>query len=221
MRISQFYQTTIMDLESNLAAGILVVPATALSDPRVLTDADAISDALGLTPRYVSDSASSLPYMIASVLTEPKVEAAEERMLELGRVASDRLWERVGPELAEFAEQIAYGRLVPFEESPLNLAPLASIANAGSKAGAAGIGFTIGLVAGYDSALVLITVPAGIILCGAAIAVATALMRGLTPRLTSLLMGKPMKRERPKTAKEKIVASVRPPHRGKPSKGKD
>ena len=197
-----------------------MVPARAFSASRDLLNGELISDSLDLTPRYVSDSASSLPYMLASVLTEVEAERAEQRMLELTKLSTDRLWEIVGPPVAEFVEHLAYDKVVPFEESPLSLASLATIANAGTKAGAVGIGFAVGLVAGYGSAFVLVTVPAGIILCGAAIAVAKALQEGLTPRLTSLIKGEPMKRSRPRTPKEKIVASVQHHMSEKSSEGK-
>ena len=76
MNSSQFYQTTLVDLESNLSATLVIVPAGALVEPGILSDANSVCDRLDLTPRYISDSPSSLTYLLAAALTEDEAEQA-------------------------------------------------------------------------------------------------------------------------------------------------
>jgi hypothetical protein len=208
VRIAQFYETTVFDLDTDRAISLIVVPSRVIVDRTVLENSDTVCEFLGCNPRYISRSPSSLTYMIASVLMEADAESALKRIVDLANVPSDRLWEKVGREVAEFAEQIAYAKLVPFEESPLNLHSLASLAGAGAKTGAVGIGFTIGLVAAlHGTPLVLVTVPAGIVICGAAIGAA----EGLKELLKRLIAGqRPKSPPKKKTPEEKIVVSVIP-----------
>lgn len=74
-------------------------------------------------------------------------------------------------ELLEFSTYVANARVVPFEGSPLGAESLSSIA-AAAKAGAVGLGATIGYMAAGPTPLLLITVPLGIVLCGASISFA-------------------------------------------------
>jgi hypothetical protein len=70
------------------------------------------------------------------------------------------------PALVEFAHELAFTELVPFEASAPIFRSLASISIIG---GVLTAGTKVGLVAAGATPFVLITVPLGIILCGAAI----------------------------------------------------
>jgi hypothetical protein len=70
---------------------------------------------------------------------------------------------------SRFAEYVSYARVIPFEQSPLGAESLAAIAANAVKGGTVTIGATIGFIAAGPTSLLLITVPAGIILCGAAV----------------------------------------------------
>jgi hypothetical protein len=88
----------------------------------------------------------------------------------------------------QFAEAVAFDRVVPIEESPLTADVLVTLV---TKATGAGLGAYVGFVAfGAASPFLLITVPAGMIICGAAKGVADALEKGLRDRLTALIRGK-------------------------------
>src|SRR5262245_51923621 len=86
-----------------------------------------------------------------------------------------------------FAEVIAFDEVVPVEHSPLKAEALATLV---TKATGAGLGAFAGFVAFGASPLLLVTVPAGMIICGAAKGVADALESGLRERLMELLRGK-------------------------------
>ena len=86
-----------------------------------------------------------------------------------------------------FAEQVAFARLIPMEQSPLDLESLASLV---TKASAVGIGAYAGFVIAGGTPLLLITVPTGMIIFGAASGVAKALEEGLRDRVLALLRGR-------------------------------
>jgi hypothetical protein len=66
-----------------------------------------------------------------------------------------------------FAEYVAFSEVIPIEASPLTSKSLLTIA--------VGVGAKIGVIAGGATPLVLVTVPAGIILCTAGVIFGPAL----------------------------------------------
>lgn len=91
--------------------------------------------------------------------------------------------EKQGP--SRFAEYLAFEAVVPFESSPLGSKALATLVGATATAGA-GLGY-----AATGEPIVLLTVPAGIVVAGAALGVgagvATGLAEGLRYRLRTLM----------------------------------
>ena len=91
--------------------------------------------------------------------------------------------EKTGP--SRFAEYLAFEAIVPFESSPLGAKSLATLVGATGTAGAA-----LGYAASGDP-IVLVTVPAGIIIAGAAIGVgagaAVGLAEGIRHQLCRLM----------------------------------
>jgi hypothetical protein len=75
-------------------------------------------------------------------------------------------------ELSGLAEQAAFAPVVAFESSPLAAASLASIAIKAAHAGPIAIGSVVGFLAAGPTPFLLVTVPAGIVLCGASTAFA-------------------------------------------------
>jgi len=80
----------------------------------------------------------------------------------------------IGPsaEVIDFAAHIANDSVIPFEHSPLGAESLTNIASMAARVGGAGVGTAIGYVAGGPTPYLLITVPLGIILCGASFSLA-------------------------------------------------
>jgi hypothetical protein len=91
----------------------------------------------------------------------------------------------------QLCNEAAFSKLIPFQESPIDLHSLAELA---VKATGVGLGAYAGFVASGGTPLVLITVPAGMILCGAAAGFGRALEEGLRTRILSL-MGVPEKKQ--------------------------
>jgi len=178
--ISQVYETTVADRISGHALRFLIVPHRALATAIQRDDPspkDALEGALGLQAiRPISPGA--LPFAIAGMLQadadDPSLQRLQaEAVLDHLLGAATPLKPPAGPdaETLAFSEHVAFSALVPFEESPLGLVSLASKAATLSKNGVA-LGAFVGVIAGGATPLLLLTVPAGIILCASAIAFA-------------------------------------------------
>jgi hypothetical protein len=81
-------------------------------------------------------------------------------------------------------DEAVFSRMIPFQESPLDLHSLAELT---VKATGVGIGAYAGFVASGGTPLVLITVPLGMVLVGAAAGLGRALEEGLRKRILSLM----------------------------------
>ena len=179
LEISQVYETTVADRISGHAVRFLVIPhrslRAALRQEELIPAT--IASELDLQA-FRSISAAELPQAIAGMLKADSNEM-EVRQLQAQAVV-DRVMQTASPppeaatpdsEIMNFADHVAFSAMVPFEDSPLGLVSLASKAAALSKNGIA-LGAFIGVIAGGTTPLLLVTVPAGIILCASAIAFA-------------------------------------------------
>lgn len=86
---------------------------------------------------------------------------------------------RGGP--SEFAQYVTYAPVIPFESSPLGPKALSDLATAGG-----GVGVAVGAYASGHPIL-LLAIPAGIVVCGAAAGIADALRIGLRSRILDLM----------------------------------
>ncbi|WP_156924476.1 hypothetical protein [Derxia gummosa] len=198
----QLYETTIRDNDSNLAFSFIVVPNRSLTESDVrLTGSqsselvsrdDIFIEQLGLRPLQRLDP-DNLENALAGLLAN----SAEIRqtLVDISFVASlefhlDRLARgldpRVGQQELQFARFLTEEAVVPFENSPLHGVSLQSL----SKASPYALGAYIGFVVSGSTPMLLLTVPAGIILCGAAAGIGEGLNRGLRDRLQYLLAKK-------------------------------
>lgn len=179
----QFYETTIYNRDrAGQAFSFVSIPARSLPGGEV-PSAEAVARTFGA--QFMEDGPRSfrrnlrpwgLPFLIDGAL---------------GRRESFRFFfdpdtpygEKVGP--SRFAEYLAFEAVIPFESSPLGAKALATLV------GATG---TTGAVLGYAATgepLVLVTVPAGIVLAGAALGIgvgaATGLAEGLHHQIARLM----------------------------------
>jgi hypothetical protein len=157
METLQTYQTAIMDSNSGAGVGVFVVPANALSKAvtgeRRVPETPAIARMLGLHVESLFPS-SAIPQLLEEIIRfENSISG----------------YEMLQQDLAAFCEYVAFARLIPFEHSPVAGESLATIASSATKAGAVGIGVTVGFISGGFTPLLLITVPLGVVICGAAV----------------------------------------------------
>lgn len=161
MELTQLYETTLAEAGLGLSFSVLVVPARSFPEGHTPELPD-LAGSLELDLQTGPQSVAELPSAIVAVLR--------------GEISQGS---RAGEPEYEFAEAVAFDEVIPFEFSPLDARSLASIVTGSGAAGAA-VGFVVG--AGVPP-LLLITVPAGMIVCGAAAGIAAALEQGLKTRL--------------------------------------
>ena len=171
MEIVQFYETTVADRTKGHSFSFLVIPNRSLTvavqnaDPTAL---DGLATQLGLQPLQPVRP-SLLPQAIMGMLLADEAENVQQ--LQAQAVLSQFLQStKPSDDLMQFAEQIAFTDLIPFEGS-FSLVSLAGKA-ASLASSPVGLGAFIGVIAGGTTPLLLVTVPAGIILCGTATAFA-------------------------------------------------
>ena len=190
---AQTYETTIHDRDSGRAFSFITVPARSLGeDGGDVPPVETVAQRLGLDrkpdrsprrrPPILSDvSPWALPFAIDIALgrDEDDVYRWGPFFLEEHLFGPRGARERLGP--SAFAQYLAYARVVPFEASPLTPKSLSDLAAAGG-----GIGGALGAYVTGDP-LLLLTIPTGIIVCGAARGVGQALEIGLRAKLLGLM----------------------------------
>ena len=173
-RPAQYYWTTLLDQYQPQSLSFAFVPTRSLSGndiPPVDLSAHVLEGQLLSTqeiqPWY-------LPALLAFLLRNPNsLQAVSELSDQLtygGPISVD-------PQSLGFAEYVAYTDVIPFEESPLKGKSLMSFA--------AAAGVHIGMIAAGGHAIVVLTVPLGILLCTAAAELGPELGKRL-PRLMGL-----------------------------------
>ena len=183
MIISQIFETTVFNDETDVEGRFLVVPALAVADlPRTREAYHQFADdALGFREILEIDH-GRLVDAFASCL------AADENAEFKAWLDNRTSRERVEPERydvhLEFAKYLAFSPVVPTRRNPLDLEAVASLV---TSATGVGLGAYAGFVVGGVSPLILITVPAGMILFGTASGIAQGLEAGLRERIKRLV----------------------------------
>jgi len=192
MKVLQTYETTILSESSKHALHALIVPRRSFAGENRGIKVDDVLSSLGLQRLMVpSIEASDLVNALA-VLLSPSVDYTKKTAY-LVSVLQDTplgVTPPTTPTDRTFAEQAVFDSLLPFEQSPLSLESLGKLV---VSASGAGIGAYAGFVLAGPTPLLLITIPAGMIICGAAKGIADALEQGLRDRLVRFL------RDHPKT----------------------
>lgn len=158
---AQVFSTTLYDRHQPQSISFVFIPARSLP-AGVQLDFDAVRDLVEPGATFFQTIAPSyLPAALASLLDDP---SAPNPFLWAVQ-PPESLW--IHPNSLGFAEYVAFSEAVPIEESTLKSKSLMAVAvTTGAK---------IGLVAGGVFPFVLMTVPAGIILCTSGAAFGPAL----------------------------------------------
>jgi hypothetical protein len=210
MHLVQSYESVVRDNQTGLAARVMVIPRRSLSRPLPETatisgstvlsipgEAEHIITTLGAREITRVHPDQLIPFVAGIVTGMPELSGSAigsdlqgARMFALDRLLSaERL--PFSPADLEFAKALVEEPLVPFEQSPLGAVSLAGIARAGAVATGTYVGF---IVAG-SSPLLLITVPAGMIICGAAWGIGEGLRRRFESLLSTVPQEPPKKRK--------------------------
>jgi hypothetical protein len=210
MLITQLFETTVVDRESGLEARFVSVPRRAFLEENLLPPLHAVANnevwdakfdqlVVRLTDSRVT--ALTLNTLLAAVLTCFAQDNTKLRE-QLTKIKSQELDTGIGANYLQFAEMLTFAPLVPFEQSPISLDSVASVI---SKASGVGLGAYAGFVVVVNSPLIFVTVPAGMIIFGAAHGVADALQKGLRDRVLKLMKGKRSRLARNSRRSSKIV----------------
>jgi hypothetical protein len=161
---TQYYESSVYDRSSGEGFTFLTLPRRALAEH--------------LSEVVLENGAPSHAYIFIAFL-----EPSDSELVESGDEASllsliDRA--RGVDAHDDFTRYLAHETIIPFESSPLDAKSLTEIASATGATAALGY-------FGTDHPLILITLPAGIVICGAAIGVAEALRDGLRFKILKLL----------------------------------
>lgn len=183
MEILQTFETTIISrADRHLALSSIFVPVV-VANAVDLSDRIELAATLG-SEEWTDAIHDQIPNFIALGIEREAfvlaVGKGEEQSLQslVNQRASDR-------RSIEFANEVFYQRLIPLTQSPLALGSLSELIKAAS------VGAVVGFIAVAGHPIVLIAVPAGIILCGAATGIANALEEGLRERILTLLRDHP------------------------------
>jgi hypothetical protein len=179
--IARLHETYIQDTETAIDARFASLSGSGIAEPyRLQRGTETLAYDLGFQrPRPVM--LSQLPAALSLALFDSDLESFS---------VPPREWydwldaQRRDNDFYRFAEYASYADLIPFEASPLDLRSLASIATAASPLG---IGVAVAFAVFGSSPLLLVAVPAGMIVCGAAAGVSRALEQGLRHRMLELL----------------------------------
>jgi hypothetical protein len=201
----QSYETTIRDNGTNSSFVFFTVPRRSLPENYLLLEGSQGAREVAL-PQYVLEELNlrGLPSVqnIGLWQLDRAIGVLLSPFAELHTPIYDTSWfagrdytlkallesdDAIPPEISDFSKYLLHEAVIPFERSPLEGASLFNIV---SHASGVGIGAYIGFVLAGSTPLLLITVPAGMILCGAAAGAARGLEEGLHRRIERLLSGR-------------------------------
>lgn len=191
------FEATIADKETGLSAHFISVrraylPELASAEIHSQEISDFLIKRLGLHP-IIEISPEKVRTAVSALLSySPQLSGriADTSSRDERHAIFSRLFEN--PEIlqisrsdADFAEYLTFAPVVPIERSPLEGLSLDQIVQTGGT----GVGAYIGIVVAGATPLLFITVPAGMIICGAAAGVGMGLFKGLSDRISQLIRG--------------------------------
>jgi hypothetical protein len=170
MEMVQSFESTVADADTGHSVSFAVFPADYLwrGDPPMQATVDSVLAEMGLKRDGEAVAPSALPRVIRSMLMSDDCSVTQEMARQA--MSTDQL--AVPEDVQEFAERVAYAELVPAQESPISLHSLASLAMRAATKGppALAVGFFVAYAAVGASPLLVALVPAGVVLCGASVA---------------------------------------------------
>lgn len=181
--IKQVYETELFH-RAGVGLRAITIPRRSISNEGLLAQPERIAQILEIK---IVD-AFDFGWVQRAILSVLVAESGEElyKWRENNTILHERLKER--PEFYEFAEYVSMTPVIPFENSPLSAESLGALL---TKVGGYGVGAYIGfLIVGGSTPLLLITVPAGMIICGAAAGISQGLEKGLKERIYKIINGK-------------------------------
>lgn len=181
MNVIELYSNTLISKNGLLKASILTVPSKCFNESEIL-QSKSLFEALKIKTPIIKIRPHQLwddmPKVIFYSEWSKEVSSDSDQDSQVSFVPK---WGR------PFIEELIYGKHVIIENSPLSMESLANLVN---SATGVGLGAYIGFIIGGNTTLLLLTVPAGMVICGSAAGLSRALEKGLEKRLLKLLVDK-------------------------------
>ncbi len=179
MNLIELFNNTLISKNGLLKASILTVPSRCFNESEIL-QSSSLLEALKIKKPIITIRAHHLWDDIARVIFYS--EWSEKVSSDSDQDSHVSIIPRGGH---LFIEELIYGKHVIIENSPLSMESLANLVN---SATGVGLGAYIGFIIGGNTTLLLLTVPAGMVICGSAAGLSRALEKGLEKRLMKLLV---------------------------------
>lgn len=173
-RIAQTYDTVITSTEEDLTLRVISIPSRYVDGFSDISTIEEVSKLLG-SGLHCTLKPNSL---VGGIVATLKPRAARDAGFNL-RILAD-----LEPEATSFVKSALEDAWIPIENSPLSGERLAALASNSPIA----LGAGLGIYSAHDNPiLVLLLVPAGIIICGAAVGISEALRSGLKQRVEDII----------------------------------
>ena len=185
LSVSQIYETTITDSESNLSAHFVIVPSRSLGGGSYLyREPNGPLLALGLLS-LADVPLGGVVRSLAACLSSESVDEFLQRFHEgFKEEISKPSWET--PARFAFAEYLTFARVIPFEWSTFSADSLGNILTAQGYGQAAYVYYE-----GTNVPMLAIAIPAGMLVCGSAPKMEDALGAGLRRRISEFVKNSP------------------------------
>ena len=179
--VAQIYESTIVDIASDLSAHFVTIPARSLGGSSYLFEgSDWPLETLGLL-RIADVPFGGVARSLAACLVSDDVEEFlrkfDQGFEEETKHSSTQL-----PKPFVFAEYLTFARVVPFEQPSLSADSLGNILTAQGRGEA---GYMYHEATGIP--LLAVAIPSGMVICGSALGMIRALEAGLRQRLVELV----------------------------------
>ncbi|MBA2376140.1 MAG: hypothetical protein M3494_04230 [Actinomycetota bacterium] len=180
LSISQVYETTVADADSELSAHFVVIPARSLGGDSYLFRGEVRPlEFLGL--RAVADiPLGGVARSLAACLVSGDVEEFMRKFDEGFRAEIEQSSTTPVPHFG-FAEYLTFARVIPFEWASLDMESLGHIITASGRGKSGYFHYE-----DVEAPMMVVAIPAGIVICGSTKSVAGALEAGLRERILKL-----------------------------------
>ena len=182
--VAQIYESTIVDIASDLSAHFVTIPARSLGGSSYLFEgSDWPLEMLGLL-RIADVPFGGVARSLAACLVSDDVEEFLRRFQQGFEEETEHSSTQL-PKPFVFAEYLTFARVVPFEQPSLSADSLGNILTAQGR-GEAGYMYH----EATKIPLLAVAIPSGMVICGSALGMIRALESGLRQRLLEFVKGR-------------------------------
>ncbi len=162
--LKRIYETTVFDRDGELSFQFMTLPSYNWISPPMPEPVPLSTDILISELQLPCFVLALLIHEYRGVALAEAIKTAQELIMEVPKP-----FDLLNP-LRSFTEQVTMWPVVPVEQSPLSGQALATIGTVAARGGPIVLGSTVGILAAGPTPYLLLTVPTGLIFCGAGMA---------------------------------------------------